>query len=626
MKFVPICAVIFVLLIPLGISAQSPDGDASQLYEQAQRAYFDLKSDQSNLNDRSSWQKILDSYELIIKSYPNDPLVDDITFISGGLLREMYQLFGDREYLDKAIEHYRTILRDFPDSYLQQAALFAVGEVQEKSLNSPSEAYETYAELVKRFPRGYKTAAARDRMVELDAQMAKTLPDAEQSLSPEVTQSSEVKSVEEEKSSGKQESMEDDNGGPSPFETGEPKGEKENPAAGGGESEEWSLPQGTETIEETGGQATITDIRTSFGKNTGRVVIELSREVPYSYKQLPAPNRRIYFDLKGVNLASSKLVAKELPISNRYLQKIRFGQYSKSVARVVLEFSEFREYKVFAYPAPFRIVFDLYGAGKGPGFVSAAQKGDVTEEILAEGADSNRDGKYSIARQLGAKVSTIVIDPGHGGKDPGTKGFNRLTESRLNLDIAMRLKRMIENEIPGVRVKLTRESDVFIPLDQRPAIAKSEEADLFFSIHSNAARRGRASGIESYYMNFASDKEAEELAAKENALNSLNQAKLSDLLKKITLNSKKEESRELALFIQHHLYEQTKGVNGSAKNRGVKSAPFVVLIGTEVPSVLVEVGFINHPKEGKLLTTTSYRDRIARGLLDGIKAYIESLR
>jgi N-acetylmuramoyl-L-alanine amidase len=195
------------------------------------------------------------------------------------------------------------------------------------------------------------------------------------------------------------------------------------------------------------------------------------------------------------------------------------------------------------------------------------------------------------------------------------------------LDVARRLKAMIEKEMPGIQVKLTRDDDRFVELEQRTALANTLEADLFFSIHANASRkRGRSSGIETYFMNFASDKEAEELAAKENAYSQLNQAKLNNLLKRITLNNKKEESRELASFVQTNLYRHTKPVNRYAQNRGVRSAPFVVLIGAQVPSVLVEISFIDHPVEGKLLLNDSYRDRIARGLLGGIKAYVESLQ
>jgi len=572
---------LILAVFAVSLLASELDEGAVRLYDRAQRAYFDLKSDESLLSDPAAWQRVVSAYRLVIDSYPNDPLVDDIIFITGGIHREMYENFGDRSALDKAIASYRTVLRDFPESYLQQAALFAIGEIQEHNLSDTVQALEIYQELITRFPKGYKTSAARQRIEALTEQTG------ESGGSP-------GEGTEQPQPDGSAESAEKE---PEP-----------------------ALEQSSEPI-------TITDIRTSFGRNNGRVVIELSRETGFEYKQLPEPNRRIYFDLYGVNLSGSRLTTNAIAISNSYLKQIRLAQNSPSVTRVVLDFDSFRRYQVFTLPSPYRIVFDLYGAGSGPSYLSAAGKVPGEKEPTVEGADRNHDGSYSISRQLGAKINTIVIDPGHGGKDGGAKGVQGLREKDIVLDVAKRLKSLIEKEMPWIEVKLTRDDDSFIPLEQRTAMANSMEADLFFSIHANASRkRGRSSGIETYFMNFASDKEAEELAGKENAYSQLNQAKLTGLLKQITLNNKKEESRELARFVQTNLYRNTKPVNRYAQNRGVRSAPFVVLIGANVPSVLVEISFIDHAVEGKLLLTGGYRDRIARGLLGGIKAYVESLQ
>ena len=568
----PVTIVVLILFSPFALGE---DEGATSLYDRAQRAHFDLKANSELRGDSSGWQKVVEAYLLVIDSYPNDPLVDDIIFIIGGVYKEMYEHFGDRSYLDRAISYYRTVLRDHPQSYLQQAALFAIGQIQEEHFRQPDQALITYNELIERFPKGYKTASARKRI--------------------EVLKKSDSKQTSEKVRSA---------------------------------SAEEHIGNKTEDPVEVGASlepATIKDIRTYFGENSGRVTIELSGEVKFEYEQLPEPNRRIFFDLHNVNIAESKLPTDSIPISNRYLKRIRLGQFSPVVARVVLDFDAFRNYKVFTLPSPFRIVFDLYGAGSGPTYSAAKANGRI--EDSPEGARTNLDGSYSLSRQLGAKVTTIVLDPGHGGKDPGAIGFSGLKEKDLTLDIAKRLKVLAEKEMPGITVKLTRSSDTFLPLEKRTALANAEEADMFFSIHANASRRsGRNSGIETYYMNFASDKDAEELAAKENAYSQFNQAKLNDVLKKITLNNKKEESRDLARFVQTNLLSATKTINKYAHNLGVKSAPFVVLIGADIPSVLVEVGFIDHQVEGKLALRSDYRDRIARGLLNGIKAYVESLQ
>ena len=579
MRMLILPLVLLTLAVP-ALPAAAPEDGAVQLYDRAQRAYFDLKADESLLGDPESWQRVVKAYRLIIDSYPNDPLVDDIIFITGGVQREIYENFGDRSALEESIASYRTLLRDFPESYLRQAALFAIGEIQENYLNSSQDALATYQDLVRRFPKGYKTAAAKARIETLTG--ATAAGEAEEA-----------------------------------FGSGEPAEEAQPNGSGGGG-----------TMPAAGEQVIINDIRTSFGRNNGRVVIELSRETKFEYKQLPAPNRRIFFDLHGVVLQKSNLKTNEIAISNSYLKRIRLGQFSASTTRVVLDFDSFRRYRIFTLPSPYRIVFDLYGAGDGPSYLSAAKESTSGgTEPTAEGADSNHNGEYSISRQLGAKIKTIVIDPGHGGKDPGAVGIDGLKEKDIVLDVAKRLRALAKKEMPWLDVKLTREDDTFIELEQRPAWANAMEADLFFSIHANASRdRGRGSGISTYFMNFASDKEAEELAAKENAYSQLSQAKLTDLLAKITLNNKKEESKELASFIQTNLYRQTKPVNRYARNRGVRSAPLVVLIGADIPSVLVEISFVDHAVEGKLLLTGDYRDRIARGLLGGIKAYIESLQ
>ena len=612
-----------MLLVPFTSIAQSNESSANILYQQAQRSYFQLKSNPDDIGNPSAWTKVLNTYQLIIASYPNDPMVDDITFVTGAVLREMYQQFGKRLYLDHAIEQYRTILRDYPQSYLQQAALFAVADIQESHLKSPRDALDSYVELVSRYPKGYKTTAAKERIksLEKDLGVKVSLPEskprkklAENNGNPAISNAIDASK----KQYYDKASITTTTQSP----TVDPKAEA-NKILG--------------SKSKKGGQAKITDIRVSFNPKSGagRVTIELDREIQYSYQQLPAPNRRILIDLHSVVLAKSDITSNSIPIKNNYLKQIRLGQFKPTVTRVVFDFSSFKNYKIWPLPGPndhHRIVFDLFGAGRGPTYLSAskeagnnkASRPETSNGKLPDGASKNANGKYSLSRQFGLKTRTIVIDPGHGGRDPGAIGFSKLTEAKLNLDVAKRLKAIFEKEYPEITVKLTRETNKFVSLDQRPAKSNVWEGDIFVSLHSNATRRGRASGIETYYLNFTTDKDAIELAAKENALSRLNQAKLGDLVKKITKESKKEESRELAQFIQTHLYRQAKPVNPAARNLGVKHAPFVVLIGTNVPSVLVEIGFINHKTEGKLLLTSSYRNRIARGLFNGIKAYIQS--
>jgi len=236
----------------------------------------------------------------------------------------------------------------------------------------------------------------------------------------------------------------------------------------------------------------------------------------------------------------------------------------------------------------------------------------------------NVNGGFSIARQLGLGVSRIVIDAGHGGHDPGAKGKG-ITEAELVLDVALRLEKLLQN-IPGLDVILTRRTDEFIALPERTAIANREGADLFLSIHANASASPQARGIETYFLNFANNITAAAVAARENAASSQAMGALPDFVKAIALNNKLDESRDLATQVQRAMFDRLKTTNRALKDLGVKQAPFVVLIGAAMPSVLAEISFVTNPQESKLLKGNVYRQRIAEALFNAIRKYQTSLK
>ena len=247
---------------------------------------------------------------------------------------------------------------------------------------------------------------------------------------------------------------------------------------------------------------------------------------------------------------------------------------------------------------------------------------------IAEGATAppahNATGGLSMARQLGLGVSRIVIDPGHGGHDPGAKGKG-VTEAELVLDVALRLEKLLQ-KLSGVEVILTRRTDEFIPLPERTAIANREGADLFLSIHANASANTQAHGIETYFLNFANNQSAAAVAARENAASAQAMGGLPEFVKAIALNNKLDESRDFALHVQRAMVERQKTANRTLKDLGVKQAPFVVLIGANMPSVLAETGFVTNGPEAKLLKGNAYRQRIAESLLNAIRKYQASLK
>ena len=259
---------------------------------------------------------------------------------------------------------------------------------------------------------------------------------------------------------------------------------------------------------------------------------------------------------------------------------------------------------------------------------AAAPKTDPSEPPspaeLAKAAKRTSNGGSSLIRTLGLKVSRVVIDPGHGGHDQGTEGPHGLLEKELVLDIARRVGKLIEEQL-GAEVIYTRTDDTFIPLEGRTALANERKADLFLSIHANSSPLPRVAGIETFYLNLTGTKDALDVAARENASSQKSIFDLADLAQKIAKHEKTEESREFAARIQTALYAfSARNVPGS-RNRGVKSAPFVVLVGASMPSVLAEIGFISNSREEALLKKSEYRQRLAEALFRGVSRYADSL-
>jgi N-acetylmuramoyl-L-alanine amidase len=260
-------------------------------------------------------------------------------------------------------------------------------------------------------------------------------------------------------------------------------------------------------------------------------------------------------------------------------------------------------------------------APKTAGTTTAAS----TEPVSAPAPpSSNRSGDYSLSRQLGLGVSRIVIDAGHGGHDPGAQA-NGIDESELTLDVAQRLEKLLEAQ-PGFDVVLTRSSDEYIALEERTAIANREGADLFLSIHANASKQPTVTGVETYFLNFATNPTAEAVAARENASSGQTMGTLPDILKAIALNNKLAESRELATIVQTSLVRRLSMQNKAVHDLGVKQAPFVVLIGAQMPSVLAEISFLTNHSDAVLLKQSAYRQKIAQALCDGIVKYQASLK
>ncbi len=379
------------------------------------------------------------------------------------------------------------------------------------------------------------------------------------------------------------------------------------------------------------GYAVINKIRHWSTDDYTRVVIETDKQVKYTSRMLrPDPELktppRLYVDLEKTVFSDAVNIE---PITKGLLEKISFASNRPGVSRVVLYIKDLEGHKVFSLPGSeqnpsFRLVMDIKGAGARPekifadGAPSYGKQGPSLESRVPEGEIA------SLKQALGLKVRTIVIDPGHGGHDPGAVGPSGLREKDVNLKIAKRLRERLieEGKSFGIEnVYLTRSTDRFIPLEERTAIARKRKADIFISIHCNGARRKKAHGIETYILGFTDDQTSLQLAARENATTTKGLNELGSTLKQYILSAKKEESQQVAGYVQKSIIQSVSVKYKYVNNKGVKKAPFVVLIGADVPSLLVETSFITNPREEKRLKSEAYIERIVNGIILGIKKY-----
>jgi N-acetylmuramoyl-L-alanine amidase len=334
-----------------------------------------------------------------------------------------------------------------------------------------------------------------------------------------------------------------------------------------------------------------------------RIVITLSGETPHQLTAVPGnPMRhlpaRIAVDFVPAQIGAG--VAARLVTQDGLLRQVRTGQFSPTTARVVLELERFEDYKTFALHSPYRLVIDVKGNAQG-------------KRAPVRPPDSTRRYK-------------IMLDPGHGGHDPGASGIGRIEEKALVLALSKLLAAKLQDRLP-LEVTFTRAQDVYVPLEERTAQANAAQADLFVSIHANASTNLTLQGIETYYLNNTNDRATIRLAALENGLRRPNgserrEASLSYVLSDLIQNGKAEDSIALAHFLQEGAVAKARGRYATVRNLGVKKGPFYVLMGAHMPCVLVEVGFITNPLEGSQLLSLPYHDALAEGLFEGIARFL----
>jgi N-acetylmuramoyl-L-alanine amidase/type II secretory pathway predicted ATPase ExeA len=400
----------------------------------------------------------------------------------------------------------------------------------------------------------------------------------------------------------------------------------------------------------------VTDIEASTAQNQTHIVVALDDAVEFRFGRIPAPDR-IYFDLYNAKL-SPMLARKTIRFDDWPVKAVRAAQNTDGVVRVVLDESGSIDYSAHLLSNPARLVIDAYptpanetrpGDGGTALAASGAASGAATPAIggtstnaspikmaatagtgsaglaTPTAAGTNQFDQRTLTRELGLKISRIVIDPGHGGRDTGTIGPHGLLEKDVCLDVALRLGQLIKKRLPNAEVIYTRDSDRYVSLEERTAIANQGKADLFISIHANWSDDHSVHGVETYYLDLATSSESRQTATRENELSQLPVHDLQNLIKEIANNDKIKESKEFALDVQNSLSRGLQRASQQETNRGVKRAPFIVLMGAEMPAVLSEIAFVSNANDEKLLAKSDQRERMAEGLYSGIANYLESL-
>ncbi|TKB12199.1 N-acetylmuramoyl-L-alanine amidase [Desulforhopalus sp. IMCC35007] len=589
----------------LGVSlAAEPKVEGSQLvskrYDEAKFYYNQLQTNAKLSATRDNWLKGTRNFRRIYLSSPKSTFAPACLYMLGRLYRDMFEAFTLPIDIDESVSYYKDIVRLFPQHKLADDAYFQLASIFIKK-NEPKKAAEYLVEIVTNYSNGDMHSQAEDMLKVLSKEHDIALPKVMVSATGDNNLSYVL---------------------PVKY---------------------WSSDHYTRVV-----------IMASGPVNYKEVLLEETKNTP----------RRLYIDFKDSYIEPQYRAP--VPIKDGLLEQIRTGQFSPDTVRVVLDIESIGSYKIFSLPDPFRVVIDVRGKGHEdleqvavteiPKIEQEQQKNkpkletpssseivvlkpskkkavtvsesDTTPSsvVAKKDKDTRNDPKtnpLSLAQQLGLGVKKIVLDPGHGGKDPGAMAF-KLKEKDIVLKVAQTLAPVLEKAL-GCEVILTRDKDVFVSLEERTAIANTENADLFISLHVNAHPSQKVRGLETYYLNLTTNAEAMRVAALENATSTHQMSDLQDILSDIMKNSKIEESSRLAQQVHNSILDEAaaKGY-ADIKNLGVKQAPFYVLIGAQMPAILIELAFITNKDDVQNLNDPAFIRLLTQEIADGIHNYVSS--
>ena len=624
-------------------------------FEKAQQMRDALEAQPESQRRVEDYKKVIHAYyEVYLQNpaYSKTPVA--LTAIAE-LYREMGRAFSSDSYFLEAIKSYRFLIKEYPYNRFSREAQFTLGEVYRQDLEDPGEARRAFQDFLATFPKSEKAGEAKDILEQLDREaaeraMARSAPTpVEKVPKKQPAGMRQAEMVPEERSSGLRQVT---------------------------AVRRWVGPNYLRIVIEVGGEAKFDSVRLSnpdrivvdvqdahlsrelvgktfpvengflrqirvaqFTADVARVVLDVEKIEAYSIFSLPNPFRLV-IDVQGAAPTQMAKTVKPVPAASaegRNPDKVRSPATPNPSSTAEVEAAvkapppASTHAKTETRPATPPEDKDKQSASVSPPPASEPAKKSKEEAKAAadaypaiQPAAPTESGSRTLTRALGLKIGRIVIDPGHGGHDTGTIGPTGLEEKQVVLDVGLKLKKLLEQNT-GCEVVMTRSDDTFIPLEERTAIANEKSADLFVSIHANASRDMSARGIETYYLNFTTSPDALEVAARENATSQEAVHQLQDLIKKIAMTEKIEESQDFARQVQREVYTRVTKVSGAQRDRGTKKAPFVVLIGANMPSVLAEISFLTNPHDERLLKRPDYREKIAYALYEGILDYVKNL-
>lgn len=580
-----VCTLVAVAAIPA--ASKTKRELAAEQYRHAQTLLEDLKAVPPLELSAKQYKLVAEAFRKVHWITPASSYCDDALLAAADVEAMKITRFGPEPYRDTAIAAYRFLLREYPHSQLLAQARESIRAIESGSIPGP------------------------DEPVVAEAAPPTTAPTPAVEPAEEATQPSE---------------------------------EPEVVAV--------SLPPAAKPLEDSAqpapprllkSTAEVKDLRYWSTPESTRIVVELNDFVDYKFDFLSRP-RRLYFDLFTSRLSGALTGGANYEVGDSAVARVRIGQNRTTKSRMVLDLLDEVSYDVSWLTNPPRLVIEL--RGKTPPRPAPAVQPEVqlaranpptagrvenpsaaplqTSYAPPKAAQATSRGSQSLIRALGLKISRVVIDAGHGGHDTGSIGPSGLREKDVTLDVALRLGQLIEDELHA-EVIYTRDSDTYPELTERTRLANSAQADLFISVHANSVKSRSVRGVETFYLNFTTDPWAMKVAARENAASNSTVHELEDLLGKIAKKDRIEESSEFAAKVQSALYAGLAENTAGLRNRGVRKAPMIVLIGAKMPAILAEIGFLSNPTDEKLLKTSKYRQQVAKSIFEGVRNYVDTL-